>query len=269
MSLSQSFIIGQYVHQNSTIHRLDPRAKLVIAFLFMMSVMLLKSWTSYALSAALVGGIVAISRIPLSYIVRGLKPVWLIVAVTSCFHILLTQGGRLLLDAGVFSIYEEGVIKAGYIAIRIILLLVIASLLTLTTKLGDLTQAIEDLLKPAKRLGLPTQEFALMISWTIRFIPILLNETDTVMKAQRARGVRFNSGNIFRRLRSFIPIIVPVLLLAFQKAESASLAVEARGYSPGMNRTQLRSLTFKKLDYLVLIISIMCFALLLVITKMR
>ncbi|MBT2285921.1 energy-coupling factor transporter transmembrane protein EcfT [Paenibacillus polymyxa] len=267
MSLSQSFIIGQYVHRNSIIHRLDPRAKLVITFLFMLSVMLLNSWLSYVLSAVFVAGVVTISQIPPSYIVRGLKPVWLIVIVTSVFHIFLTQGGQLWLEAGVFSIYEEGVIKAGNIAIRIILLLVIASLLTLTTKLGDLAQAIEDLLKPAKRLGVPTQEFALMISWTIRFIPILLNETDNVMKAQRARGVRFNSGNIVRRLRSFIPIVVPILLLAFQKAESASLAVEARGYSPGMNRTQLRTLAFKKLDYQVLIISIFCFALLLALRK--
>lgn len=267
MSLSQSFIIGQYVHRSSTIHRLDPRTKLIIVFLFMVSVMLLNSWTSYVLSAVFVGGLITISQIPISYIVRGLKPVWLIVIVTSLFHIFLTHGGRLWLEAGVFSIYEEGVIKAANIAIRIVLLLVIASWLTLTTKMGDLTQAIEELLKPIKRLGVPTQEFALMISWTLRFIPILLNETDTVMKAQRARGVRFNTGSVVRRFRSLIPVIVPILLLAFQKAENASVAVEARGYSPGMKRTQLRTLSFTKLDYQVIIISILCFTLLFILRK--
>ncbi|WP_405153967.1 energy-coupling factor transporter transmembrane component T family protein [Paenibacillus sp. FSL K6-0108] len=267
MSLSQSFIIGQYIHRDSIIHRLDPRAKLTIVFLFMLSVMLLKSWISYALSAALVVGVVTVSQIPASYIIRGLKPAWLIVLVTSLFHIFLTQGDRLLFEAGAITIYEEGVVKAGSIAIRIILLLVIASLLTLTTKLSDLTQAIEELLNPVKRFGVPTQEIAMMISWTIRFIPILINETDTIMKAQRARGVSFNSGNIVRRLQSFIPIVVPILLLSFQKAESASLAVEARGYSPGMNRTQLRTLSLKKLDYKVIAVSILCFALLFVLRR--
>lgn len=255
MSLSNSFIIGQYIDRNSIIHRLDPRTKLMIVFIFMLSTLFLTTWISYTLSALLVVSSIYISKIPSSYIVRGLKPVWLIVIVTSMFHIFLTQGNHLLFEVGSISIYEEGVIKAITITVRIVLLLVIASLLTLTTKLTDLTNGIETLLTPLKKIGVPTQEIAMMISLTIRFIPILMNETEKIMKAQRARGVNFSSGNIFKRVQSFIPIVVPILMLSFQKAESASLAIEARGYRPGMNRTQLRTLTLRGSDYKALMIS--------------
>ncbi|MEX1028459.1 MAG: energy-coupling factor transporter transmembrane component T [Paenibacillaceae bacterium] len=260
MSLSNQFIIGQYIDKNSIIHRLDPRTKLIIVFIFMLSTMFLTNLISYALPVLLVSSTIFVSQIPSSYIVKGLKPVWLIVIATSIFHIFLTQGNHLLIRVGSIFIYEEGVIKAITITLRIILLLVTASLLTLTTKLTDLTNGIETLLAPLKKIGVPTQEIAMMISLTIRFIPILMHETEKIMKAQRARGVNFSSGNFIKRILNFIPIIVPILMLSFQKAESVSLAVEARGYRPGMERTQLRILTLQGIDYKALLISAFCFA---------
>ncbi|MUG47787.1 energy-coupling factor transporter transmembrane component T family protein [Paenibacillus woosongensis] len=255
MALTQHLIFGQYIDKKSLVHELDPRTKLLIVMAFMISALLLTTLVSYVLLALMVAAAIAISKIPLTYIIRGLKPVWLIVIITSVFHIFLTQGGEVLFQLGSVSIYEQGVLKAIAIAVRIILLLAMATLLTLTTKLSDLTSAIETLLSPLRRIGVPTQEIAMMMTLTIRFIPILLQETDKIMKAQRARGVDFASGNIVKRLLNFIPIIVPVLMLAFQKAESASQAIEARGYQPGMQRTQLRTLALKAIDFKSLLVS--------------
>lgn len=255
MAISHHLIFGQYVDKKSIIHQLDPRTKLLIVMALMIAALFLTSLASYVMLALMVAAAIAASRLPASYIIRGLKPVWLIVIATSVFHLFLTQGGEALIRLGPLSIYETGVFKAITITVRIVLMLAMATLLTLTTKLSDLTSAIEALLSPLRRIGVPVQEIAMMITFTIRFIPILMQETDKIMKAQRARGVDFSSGHIFRRLLSFIPVIVPVLMLAFQKAESASQAIEARGYRPGMKRTQLRTLAFQAIDYKALLLS--------------
>lgn len=255
MALSHQMIFGQYIDKKSIIHELDPRTKLLIVMSFMISALLLHGFISYAMLTLLVAVSVVISRIPGSYIVKGLKPVWLIVLATFVFHIFLTQGGEVLIRIGSVSIYEMGIVKAITITVRIILMVVTATLLTLTTKLTDLTNAIETLLSPLKKIGIPTQEIAMMITFTIRFIPILMQETEKIMKAQRARGVNFSSGNIFKRMLNFVPVIVPILMLAFQKAESASLAIEARGYRPGMKRTQIRTLVLQPMDYKAMLVA--------------
>ncbi|GAA0137171.1 energy-coupling factor transporter transmembrane protein EcfT [Paenibacillus sp. YSY-4.3] len=266
MALSQQLIFGQYIEKKSIIHKLDPRTKLLIVMFFMISALFLTTLVSYAMLAFMVAAAIAISKIPVSYIIKGLKPIWLIVIITSVFHIFLTQGGEVLFQIGPLSFYEQGVLKAIMITVRIVLLLAMATLLTLTTKLSDLTSAIETLLSPLRRIGVPTQEIAMMMTLTIRFIPILLQETDKIMKAQRARGVNFSSGNVVKRLLNFIPIIVPVLMLAFQKAESASQAIEARGYRPGMQRTQLRTLVLQAIDYKAMLL---CGLLLTVLIALR
>lgn len=267
MALSNQLIFGQYIDRKSIIHELDPRTKLLIVMSFMITALFLTDFAAFAVFTLVVIASIVVSKIPASYIVKGLKPVWLIIIATSIFHIFLTQGGEVLFRIGTVVIYEEGVIKAIAITVRIVLLLVIATLLTLTTKLTDLTNAIESLLSPFKKIGVPTQEIAMMITFTIRFIPILMQETDKIMKAQRARGVNFSSGNIFKRLLNFIPIIVPILMLAFQKAESASLAIEARGYRPGMKRTQLRRLSLQSIDYKAMVVAGL-FVIVLIILRM-
>ena len=260
----QNIIIGQYVPGQSFIHKLDPRAKLLTAFLFVIIVFLANNWITYALLGAFTLLAILVSRLPLRYIYNGLKPILLVIILTFLLHVFLTKEGTLLFDWGFLEVYEGGVKQGIFISLRLLFLIMITSLLTLTTTPIDITVGIETLLGPMKKVGLPVHEFALMMSIALRFIPTLLEETEKIMKAQSARGAQFSSGPIKERLKSIVPLLVPLFVSAFKRAEDLAMAMEARGYRGGEGRTSIRLLKWSGKDTtLFVILLLLCVSLLL------
>lgn len=250
----QNIIIGQYVPGQSFIHKLDPRAKLLTAFLFVIIVFLANNWLTYALLGAFTLIAVFVSRLPLRYIYNGLKPILLVIILTFLLHVFLTKEGPLLFDLGFLEVYEGGVKQGVFISLRLLFLIMITSLLTLTTTPIDITVGIETLLGPMKKIGLPVHEFALMMSIALRFIPTLLEETEKIMKAQSARGAQFSTGPIKDRLKSIVPLLVPLFVSAFKRAEDLAMAMEARGYRGGEGRTSIRLLKWSWKDTTLFVI---------------
>ncbi|MGA9288140.1 MAG: energy-coupling factor transporter transmembrane component T [Anaerobacillus sp.] len=246
--MMQNIIIGQYVPGHSFIHKLDPRAKLLTAFLFVIIVFLANNWITYAILGGFTLMAILVSRLPLRYIYNGLKPILLVIILTFLLHVFLTKEGPLLFDLGFLKVYEGGVQQGIFISLRLLFLIMITSLLTLTTTPIDITVGIETLLGPMKKIGLPVHEFALMMSIALRFIPTLLEETEKIMKAQSARGAQFSSGPIKERLKSIVPLLVPLFVSAFKRAEDLAMAMEARGYRGGEGRTSIRLLKWSGKD---------------------
>ncbi|RNB79024.1 energy-coupling factor transporter transmembrane protein EcfT [Brevibacillus fluminis] len=252
----QNVAIGQYVPGNSTVHRLDPRSKLIFIVLFAIAVFLANSFVAYGLLVLFIIGAIWLSRISLTYIIKGLQPVWFLMLFTVIIHLLLTKGGEVYFRIGWFSIEEAGVQQAIFISLRLGLLVVISSLLTLTTAPMDLTDGLERLFAPLKKLKMPVHEVALMMSIALRFIPTLLEETDKIMKAQQSRGADFTSGSLLKRVQHMLPIVIPLFISSFRRAEELALAMEARGYRGGTGRTRLRQLSFTGKDVWVLIVAV-------------
>ncbi|MCM3762351.1 energy-coupling factor transporter transmembrane protein EcfT [Alkalihalobacillus oceani] len=246
----QNIIIGQYVGVTSVLHRLDPRSKLVSVAILVIMIFLADNWLAGGLIIAFALILIFLSNVPLSFIYRGMKPIFLLVLFTVFFHLLLTREGEVLWTAGPFSIYEHGVRQAAFMALRLLTLIVFTSLLTLTTKPIDLTDGLEYLLGPLKKVKLPAHELALMMSIALRFIPTFMQETEKIMKAQMARGVDFTSGPLRQRVMAFVPLLVPLFISAFKRAEDLALAMEARGYRGGEGRTKYRLLAWRWRDSL-------------------
>lgn len=243
-----NIIIGQYVPGNSVIHRLDPRTKLLTVFIFVIIIFLANNWTTYGLAVifCLLG--ILFSKVPLRFIYKGLKPIILIILFTFILNVLFTKGGHLLVDYGWLHIYEDGLRQAVYISIRLLVIIVTTTLLTLTTSPIDITDGLEILLAPFKKVKLPVHEFALMMSIALRFIPTLLEETEKIMKAQSARGSDFTSGSLKDRVKAIIPLLVPLFVSAFKRAEELAMAMESRGYRGDEGRTHLRELIWSTRD---------------------
>ena len=239
--------VGQYFPGNSLLHRLDPRLKIVLLFLMLIGVFLLEKPAAYAFFTAVTVLFVVISRVPLRTFVRALKPLWWIVLFTFVIH-LLTTPGREIFHAGILTISEEGLTKGCLISLRLVLLIVLSSLLTFTTSPLKLTDGMDALLSPGKRFGLPAHELAMMMTIALRFIPTLIEETDTIIKAQESRGADFTTGNMFVRLKNMLPILVPLFLSSFRRADELALAMEARCYRGGEGRTQMKELRFATWD---------------------
>ncbi|WP_458415169.1 energy-coupling factor transporter transmembrane component T family protein [Schinkia sp. CFF1] len=250
----KNVIIGQYIPGDSIFYKIDPRAKIVAIFLFVIIVFLANNITTYSILVAFTIGSVLLSRVPVSYIYKGLKPILWIVLFTLVLHLFMTKGGDVVLDLGRFTIYEDGVRQGVFISLRFILLIMVTSLLTLTTTPIEITDGMESLLSPFKRFGVPAHELALMMSISLRFIPTLMEETEKIIKAQSARGVDFSSGPIKERFKAIVPLLVPLFISAFRRAEDLALAMEARGYRGGEGRTKLRELVWNKADNVVFII---------------
>lgn len=244
MNLSRFVIIGQYVPGQSSVYRLDPRAKLLGAFLLVALVFLANNAASYALFIGFTVFSVALSRIPLKFLWNGMKPILLFVVFTTILHLGFTKEGAVVLELKGIAIYEEGVRRAVYIGLRLVVIIILTSLLTLTTSPLQLTDGLEYVMSPLRRLGVPTHELALMMSIALRFIPTLLDETEKIMKAQMSRGAVFDSGPLWRRVKTFIPVLIPLFISAFRRAEELATAMEARGYQGGRTRTKLRELSF-------------------------
>ena len=239
--------IGQYYPAKSPIHKLDPRTKLAGTLIFIISVFLFHTVVGYAVATVFLAGMILISTVPVKFIFKGLKAIFMILLITMVFNILLTPG-EAIVTLGIFKITKEGISMAVRMAIRLIYLVIGSSLMTLTTTPNQLTDGLEKSLRPLNKIHVPVHEIAMMMSIALRFIPILLEETDKIMKAQLARGADFESGNILQRAKSMVPILVPLFVSAFRRANDLAMAMEARCYRGGDGRTKMKPLKYKKTD---------------------
>lgn len=243
--------LGQYYGSESPIHRLDPRVKIVGTLMYIIELFLVDGFVGLGVAIAALALVVAVSRVPLSFILRGLKPILIIIIFTFGLNIFMTDG-RILWQLGFLKVTEEGLYRAAFMGIRLMLLIIGSSLLTLTTKPISLTDGIERLLRPLSHIGVPAHEIAMMMSIALRFIPTLLEETDKIMKAQQARGADFESGNIIARAKSLIPILVPLFVSAFRIAQELAMAMEARCYRGGKGRTRMHEMKLRGRDWLAM-----------------
>ena len=242
--------IGQYYPANSKLHRLDPRVKIVCTFLFLISLFCFQNIWGYVVATIFLASIIRISKVPFKFIVKGLRPVIMLLMITVLFNLFLTKTGTVIFEAWVFKITDEGLRTAGFMTIRLIYLILGSSLMTFTTTPNALTDGIEKLLWPLRKIKLPVHEIAMMMSIALRFIPILLEETDKIMKAQIARGADLESGNIIQKAKAMIPILVPLFVSAFRRATDLAMAMEARCYRGGEGRTKMKPLVYQKKDYI-------------------
>lgn len=239
--------LGQYYPSDSPVHKLDARVKILFSLAFMITVFCIKSFFGYAVLLIFMTFVIALSKIPFSFMARGIRPLMFFILFTALLNVFFT-GGTVLFKLGFLSVTKEGLSYAGFMVIRIIFLVIGTSMLTYTTSPIRLTDGIEMLLRPFSKLGLPSHELAMMMSIALRFIPTLLDETDKIMKAQTARGADFESGNIIKRAKAMIPILVPLFISAFRRADELATAMECRCYHGGENRTKLHQPRLGKND---------------------
>ena len=245
--------LGQFYPGDSVIHRLDARVKIIATLLFIVELFIVDNFIGFVLAAAALGAVILLSKVPFSYIVRGLKPIIMILCFTFALNMFMIDG-TVLVRLGFLKITEEGLRMAVFMAVRLILLLLGSSMLTLCTRPLSLTDGIERLLAPMKKIGVPAHEIAMMMTIALRFIPTLLEETDKIMKAQQARGADFESGNLIQRAKSLVPILVPLFVSAFRIAQDLAMAMEARCYRGGDQRTRLHEMKLKKRDYTAILL---------------
>jgi energy-coupling factor transport system permease protein len=252
--MMSNMIIGKYVPGTSLLHRMDPRTKLLMIFFYVFIVFLANNVITYTILTVFTLSLIPLSRIPLSFIIRGLKPILWVILFTFLLHLLMTKEGVLLYKLGWLEIYEQGIKQGVFISLRFLLLILVTTMLTLTTTPIEVTDGVESLLSPFKKLNLPVHELALMMSISLRFIPTLMEETDKIMKAQAARGVDFSSGSFQERIKAVVSLLVPLFISSFKRAEELATAMEARGYRGGEGRTKFRLLTWKFVDTLLMIV---------------
>ena len=240
--------IGQYIPGESFVHKLDPRTKILISILFIISLFVVDKFAAYSFVVAFLILVICTAKIPFRFVYKGLKPVFLLIALTGVLNLFMVKGGELLFSFGFIKIYELGLRTAVFMAIRLILLIMGTSILTLTTSPIELTDGIERLLRPiGKEIA---HELAMMMTIALRFIPTLMDETDKIMKAQMSRGADFESKNLVSRAKNLVPLLVPLFVSAFRRAEELAMAMEARCYRGGYNRTKMRQSIITKSDYI-------------------
>ncbi|HHU77294.1 MAG: energy-coupling factor transporter transmembrane component T family protein [Caldicoprobacterales bacterium] len=241
--------IGQYYPSDSPVHRLDPRTKLVITFLFIVIIFFVRNYSGYLFILAFISLVIALSKIPVKFIFKGLRPLLFIILLTFFINLLFTPGETELFSFWFFRVTAEGLRQGLFMTLRLTFLVTGTSLLTLTTSPIALTDGIEMLLRPLKVVKFPAHELAMMMTIALRFIPTLLEETDKIMKAQMARGADFESGNLIQRAKSLIPLLVPLFISAFRRADELAMAMEARCYRGGDSRTRMKVLTMGLVDF--------------------
>ena len=253
--------LGQYFPGKSPLHRMDPRTKILGVCLYIAALFLAESIVSYGFLFCVLALLIGISKVPLKSIVRGLKPVVFILIFTAVLNIFYTPGETVLWKWGILTITQEGLITAFFMVVRIMMLISGTFLLTYTTSPILLTDGIESLLAPLKLVRVPVHELAMMMSIALRFIPTLIEETDKIMSAQRARGADFESGGLIKRAKALIPLLVPLFISAFRRADELAVAMECRCYHGGKGRTRLRQLKYRGLDWITLALALlMCAA---------
>lgn len=245
--------LGQYYPADSVLHKLDPRTKLIGTIAFIVSVFVFHTLPGYAVATVFLIGMIVLSKVPVKFMFKGLKAVAMLLFITVIFNILLTPG-HILWKWGFIRITEEGLKLAGRMAIRLTYLVIGSSVMTLTTTPNQLTDGMERLLRPLNRIHVPVHEIAMMMSIALRFIPILLEETDKIMKAQIARGADFENGNLIQKAKNMVPLLVPLFISAFRRANDLAMAMEARCYHGGDNRTQMKPLHYQTRDYMAYLI---------------
>lgn len=263
--INTNITIGQYIPGDSVIHKADPRTKIILSIVFMAVIFLVNSFWTFTAMAMFVLLTVIISGVPVKYTLRGLKPILFIIIFTAVINIFTTRGTPISQTVPFKYITWEGLVLALKLAMRLVLIIISGSLLTFTTTPILLTDGIEKLLSPFRRIGLPAHELAMMMSIALRFIPTLLEETDKIMKAQAARGADFDTGNLVQRAKSFVPVLVPLFVSAFRRADELATAMEARCYRGGTGRTRLRSLEFTSADTWVVLVTAVFFTSLLLL----
>ncbi|CEJ72187.1 energy-coupling factor transporter transmembrane component T family protein [Paraclostridium sordellii] len=256
--------IGQYYPTSSIIHKLDARVKLVATFIFMVSLFIINKFWPYLIVVGCLLSVIKLSKIPRKFIVKGLKPLKWIIIFTFIINIFFIPGDPIW-SFGFIKITEQGISQAIFMGLRLIFLVVGTSLLTLTTSPIELTDGIERLLKPLRKIGFPVHELAMMMTIALRFIPTLLDETDKIMKAQMSRGADFESKNIINRAKNLVPLLIPLFISAFRRADELAMAMEARCYRGGYNRTKMKEVIMTKADYIAYAIQFIYLGVILVI----
>ncbi len=241
--------IGQYYQVDSIIHRLDPRVKLLATLIYVISLFVVNSPIGYGIAILFLIVCIAMSKVPAKYMLKGLKSLVFILVFSATFIVLFTSGEHIIFKYGIIKISREGIINAIEMIVRLTLLLIGSSVMTLTTKPTDIADGLEKAFGFLKVIKVPVHELAMMISIAFRFIPILIEETDKIMKAQIARGADFESGGLIKKAKSLIPLLVPLIISAIKRALDLATAMEARCYNGGEGRTKMKPLKYKKCDY--------------------
>ena len=245
--------IGQFYNVNSVLHRLDPRVKIVASVVFMLSLFFDKNPVLFTLAVLTLGIYIHLSEVPIRYILRGTKSLMMIIVLTGAINLFTVKGVPVLAEFGILKITKNGVEAAIYTTLRLILIIIGSSMMTYTTTPNALTNALEKMLAWMKKLGVPVHEFAMVMAIALRFVPVLVDELDKIMKAQKARGVDFDEGNFIKRIEKILPILIPLIVSAMKKSEDLALAMDARCYHGGEGRTKMRPLQYEKRDYIAYI----------------
>ena len=248
-----NMILGRYIPGNSIVHRLDPRSKLVAMILLIMIVFWANNPITNLILFVVTGIFVALSEVPLSFFIKGLRSMFFLIAFTTLFQLFFISGGQVLFEMGFIKITSYGIEQAGIIFCRFVLIIFFSTLLTLTTMPLSLATAVESLLGPLKRFKIPVHEIGLMLSMSLRFVPTLMDDTIRIMNAQKARGVDFGEGNVIQKVKAMIPILIPLFATSLKRADSLATAMEARGYQGGNGRSQYRQLNWMNRDSIALL----------------
>ncbi|MCD5028752.1 energy-coupling factor transporter transmembrane protein EcfT [Enterococcus asini] len=252
--MMNKLIFGRYIPGDSIIHKLDPRAKLVASFYFIGVIFIANTWQSYLFAGLFTLGCVLLSKISLGFFIRGVRPLIWLILFTVALQMFFTTGGVVYWSWWIFTLTQYGVMNGIFIFCRFILIIFMSTLLTLTTAPLELSDAIEYLLRPLKVLHFPVHEISLMLSIALRFVPTLMDETEKIMNAQRARGVDFGEGNLIQKMKAVIPLLIPLFVSSFNRAEDLATAMEARGYNGGEGRTKYRKLDWHLRDTLTIVV---------------
>ena len=248
-----NMILGRYIPGNSIVHRLDPRSKLVAMILLILIVFWANNPITNLILFVATGIFVALSEVPLSFFIKGLRSMFFLIAFTTLFQLFFISGGHVLFEMGFIKITSYGIEQAGIIFCRFVLIIFFSTLLTLTTMPLSLATAVESLLGPLKRFKVPVHEIGLMLSMSLRFVPTLMDDTIRIMNAQKARGVDFGEGNVIQKVKAMIPILIPLFATSLKRADSLATAMEARGYQGGNGRSQYRQLNWMNRDSIALL----------------
>ena len=251
--------LGQYYATESLIHKMDPRVKLAGTFIYIIALFCFKNAWGYVAAAVFLGLVIILSKVPFKFMVKGMRSILFLLLITVIFNLFLTPG-EVLVVLWKLKITKEGLVLAITMAVRLTMLIIGSSIMTLTTTPNNLTDGMEKMLKPLKLFKVPVHEVAMMMSIALRFIPILLEETDKIMKAQLARGADFESGNLLKRAKAMVPLLVPLFISAFRRANDLAMAMEARCYRGGEGRTKMKPLIYRKRDYIAYAVLLFYFA---------
>lgn len=261
--MMKNITLGQYLPGNSIFHRADPRTKILLTMGFMIVLFIINSIYSLLLALVVVTATFKIAGIPYKYAIRGIKPLLYIIIFTVVLNVFFTEG-KVLVDLGFAKITEQGILRAVTVSLRVLMLISSASIMTYTTTPIMLTDGIEKMLKPLNKIKVPVHEMAMMMTIALRFIPTLIDETDKIMKAQASRGADIGTGNLFQRAKSFIPILIPLFVSSFRRADDLAIAMEARCYRGSKGRTSMRILKYSGTDVVIFVaFGIICLGILL------